>query len=129
LSTNPELHNAYLGIPNIGNYSSALQLCCLGAPVAQYNTDPCMIYCNVTAPATTKEVSDCVVASVGSGTIGGENSTDSTPSPTASIESATQSPTATGKAAEGGAVRREGLSKVVWMVVGLGILGAVEELL
>ncbi|PVI03994.1 hypothetical protein DM02DRAFT_652014 [Periconia macrospinosa] len=104
LSSNSELSNAYIGTPNTGNYSSILQLYYHGAPVAQYSTDPCMIYCNVTAPSSTQEIADCVFANVGS-----MKYAMATPSPTASIKSATQSPTATGKAAEEGAVRREGL--------------------
>jgi septal ring-binding cell division protein DamX len=132
VSSNIALSNAYVATPNAGNYSSILKSCCHGAPVAEYSYDPCMIYCNVTAPASTQELTDCLVANAGDMDLAimqNQNATHSTPSPTESTKSATQAPTATGKPAEGDAVRRKGLSKAVWMVFGLGVIGAFGELL
>jgi hypothetical protein len=127
VTSNADLSNAYVTTPNVDNYLSILKLCCHGEPIAEYSYDPCMLYCNVTAPASTKEVADCVGANredMSLAIMQNENTTQSTPPPTKSPTSATQTPKATPKPAEGDAVRREGLSKTVWMVFGLGTMGA-----
>ncbi|KAF2472640.1 uncharacterized protein BDR25DRAFT_302395 [Lindgomyces ingoldianus] len=130
ISSNPFLNNAYVGIPNVNNFTSLLQSCCQGAPVAQYASNPCMIYCNVTLPTTTQEVADCVAANAEGqkfGTVQSQNVTHSTPTSTGSATasgtaSVMQSPSP-GATGEGSAGRMEGLSRMGWMVFGLGMLG------
>ncbi|ORY18975.1 hypothetical protein BCR34DRAFT_595805 [Clohesyomyces aquaticus] len=115
IMSNTAINQAYVGIWNSGgNLSTALESCC-HAPVAQYSIDnPCMIYCNVTAPGlTTKTVQECIAKFAGNlASVTKENGTATT--------STTQSPSPTGAA-----VSQRGLSVMGWMVFGLGVWGAV----
>ncbi|KAF2472797.1 uncharacterized protein BDR25DRAFT_11487 [Lindgomyces ingoldianus] len=108
----------YVALADISNYSAVLQSCCQ-APVAHYNRDECIIYCNITAPnLTPKIVVDCVSKNTANMTA---LSVSNNTGPTTSMTSTNPKPTNGGE--------RVGTRLIGWVVLGFGFVGAVVGLM